>query len=85
MIGASIPVILKAEDREQFRNAMERIGLRVPKSGIARDMSQARDVAEQIGYPLIIRASFTLGGIGSGVAYNREEMEASPVQGSMSA
>jgi carbamoyl-phosphate synthase large subunit len=76
VIGASIPVILKAEDREQFRDAMERIGLRVPKSGIARDMSQAREVAEQIGYPLIIRASFTLGGIGSGVAYNREEIEA---------
>jgi carbamoyl-phosphate synthase large subunit len=75
MIGASIPVILKAEDREQFRDAMGRIGLRVPKSGIARDMDGARRVAESIGYPLIIRASFTLGGIGSGVAYNREEME----------
>jgi carbamoyl-phosphate synthase large subunit len=75
MIGASIPVILKAEDRERFRDAMGRIGLRVPKSGIARDMGEARLVAETIGYPLIIRASFTLGGIGSGVAYNREEME----------
>jgi len=75
MIGASIPVILKAEDREQFRDAMSRIGLRVPKSGIARDLDQAREVAERIGYPIIIRASFTLGGIGSGVAYNREEME----------
>ncbi len=75
VIGASIPVILKAEDREQFRNAMNRIGLRVPKNGIARDMDQARQVAEEIGYPLIVRASFTLGGIGSGVAYNREEFE----------
>jgi carbamoyl-phosphate synthase large subunit len=75
MIGASIPVILKAEDREQFREAMNRIGLKVPRSGIARNMDQAREVAERIGYPLIIRASFTLGGIGSGVAYNREEME----------
>ena len=75
MIGASIPVIHKAEDREQFRNAMTRIGLRVPKNGIVRNMEQARAVAEQIGYPLIIRASFTLGGFGSGVAYNREEME----------
>ena len=75
MIGASIPVILKAEDREQFRDAMSRIGLCVPKSGIVRDMGQAREVAERIGYPIIIRASFTLGGIGSGVAYNREEME----------
>ncbi len=75
MIGASIPVIQKAEDREQFRDAMERINLRVPKNGIVRNMDQAREVAEQIGYPLIIRASFTLGGIGSGVAYNKEEME----------
>jgi len=75
MIGASIPVIHKAEDREQFRDAMTRIGLRVPESGIARNMEQARAVAEQIGYPVIIRASFTLGGFGSGVAYNREEME----------
>jgi carbamoyl-phosphate synthase large subunit len=75
MIGASLPVILKAEDREQFRNAMERIGLRVPLNGIARNMEQAREAAEKIGYPIIIRASFTLGGIGSGVAYNREEME----------
>ncbi|MGD9160603.1 MAG: carbamoyl-phosphate synthase large subunit [Desulfobacteraceae bacterium] len=75
MIGASIPVIQKAEDREQFRDAMSRINLRVPKNGIVRNMDQAREVAEQIGYPLIIRASFTLGGIGSGVAYNKEEME----------
>jgi carbamoyl-phosphate synthase large subunit len=75
MIGASIPVIQKAEDREQFKEAMNRINLRVPRSGIVRDMKQAREVAEWIGYPLIIRASFTLGGIGSGVAYNREEME----------
>jgi carbamoyl-phosphate synthase large subunit len=75
MIGASIPVIQKAEDREQFRNAMESINLRVPANGIVRNMDQAREVAEKIGYPLIIRASYTLGGIGSGVAYNREEME----------
>jgi carbamoyl-phosphate synthase large subunit len=76
MIGASLPVILKAEDREQFRGAMNKIGLRVPESGIARDLAQAKKVAKRLGYPLIIRASFTLGGIGSGVAYNREEMEA---------
>ena len=74
MIGASIPVIRKAEEREQFRDAMNRIGLRVPLNGIARNMKQARHVAERIGYPLVIRASFTLGGAGSGVAYNREEM-----------
>ncbi len=75
MIGASIPVIQKAEDREQFRDAMAHINLRVPKNGIARNMDEARQVASKIGYPLIIRPSFTLGGTGSGVAYNREEME----------
>jgi len=74
MIGASLPVIRKAEDREQFKDAMHRINLRVPNSGIVRNIQQAEEVAEKIGYPLIIRASFTLGGIGSGVAYNREEM-----------
>ncbi|RLB29531.1 MAG: carbamoyl phosphate synthase large subunit, partial [Deltaproteobacteria bacterium] len=75
MIGASVEVIHKAEDREQFRDAMEKIGLRVPKSRVARTIEQARKASEVIGYPLIIRPSFTLGGIGSGVAYNREEME----------
>jgi len=75
MLGASLPVIQKAEDRELFRNAMEKIGLKVPDNFIARNMEEARYAAEQIGYPVIIRASFTLGGIGSGVAYNREEME----------
>jgi carbamoyl-phosphate synthase large subunit len=75
MIGASIPVIRKAEEREQFRDAMRHIGLRVPENGIAKNMDQAKDVARRIGYPLIIRAGFTLGGAGSGVAYNRVEME----------
>ena len=74
MIGASIPVIKKAEDRELFKEAMTKINLRVPKSGIVRNMQDAEKAAEVIGYPVIIRASFTLGGIGSGVAYNREEM-----------
>ncbi|MCJ7593643.1 MAG: carbamoyl-phosphate synthase large subunit, partial [Desulfobacterales bacterium] len=75
MIGASLAVIQKAEDREQFRDAMSRIGLRVPTNGIARNMDEARKAAKEIGFPLVIRASFTLGGIGSGVAYNREEFE----------
>ncbi|MBN1104878.1 MAG: carbamoyl-phosphate synthase large subunit, partial [Deltaproteobacteria bacterium] len=81
MIGASLPVIRKAEDRELFRDAMTRIGLRVPRSGIAREMNRAREIAEEIGYPVIIRASFTLGGIGGGIAYNREEMEVLSVAG----
>ena len=74
MIGASLEVIQKAEDREKFRNAMERIGLRVPKSGFAKTMEEVFAVAAIIGFPLIIRPSFTLGGTGSGVVYNREEL-----------
>ncbi len=75
MIGASLPVIKKAEDRDEFRRAMWKIGLRVPESVIATDLSQARELVEKIGYPVIIRPSFTLGGTGGGVAYNREEFE----------
>jgi len=74
MIGASLEVIQKAEDREKFRNAMERIGLRVPRSGFARTMDEVFSVAAAVGFPIIIRPSFTLGGTGSGVAYNREEL-----------
>jgi carbamoyl-phosphate synthase large subunit len=74
MIGASLPAIRKAENREQFRAAMEKIGLRVPRSGFAGNMEEVFSVAAEIGFPIIIRASFTLGGTGSGVAYNREEL-----------
>jgi len=75
MIGASLAVIHKAEDREKFRRAMENIGLRVPRSGFARNMEEVPAVAAAIGFPLIIRPSFTLGGTGSGFAYNREELQ----------
>jgi len=74
MIGATLEVIHKAEDREKFRHAIEKIGLRMPKSGFARNMNDVLQIAEDIGFPIIIRASFTLGGTGSGVAYNREEL-----------
>jgi carbamoyl-phosphate synthase large subunit len=74
MIGASLEVIHKAEDREKFRHAIEKIGLRMPKSGFARNMNEALKIADKIGFPIIVRASFTLGGTGSGVAYNREEL-----------
>jgi carbamoyl-phosphate synthase large subunit len=74
MIGASLPVIHKAEDREKFRHAIEKIGLRMPKSGFARNVNEVLKIAKTIGFPIIIRASFTLGGTGSGVAYNREEL-----------
>ena len=72
MIGASTDSIKKAEDRDLFRNAMNSIGLRIPNSGIANDMVAAREIAAQIGYPIIVRPSFTLGGTGGGVAYNPE-------------
>ncbi len=74
MIGAKLDVIERAEDRRLFREAMESIGLRVPKSGIAHSISEAEEIADEIGFPIIIRPSFTLGGTGGGVAYNREEL-----------
>ncbi|NOY69844.1 MAG: carbamoyl-phosphate synthase large subunit [Deltaproteobacteria bacterium] len=75
MIGATLEAIKKAEDRELFRAAMDKIGLRVPNSGIARDMDAVRRIAGEIGFPLIVRPSFTLGGTGGGVAYNPEELD----------
>ena len=75
MIGASLASIQKAEDRDLFRNAMNKIGLRIPKSGIARDMEDVRKIATDIGFPIIVRPSFTLGGTGGGVAYNPEELD----------
>jgi len=73
MIGASIEAIEKAENRDKFRQAMQSIGLDMPRSLIARNMEEAVEAQNQIGFPLIIRPSFTLGGSGSGIAYNREE------------
>jgi len=75
MIGASVESIKKAEDRDLFRKAMKKIGLRTPKSGIATNMNKARAIADEIGFPIIIRPAFTLGGTGGGVAYNPEELE----------
>jgi len=75
MIGASVQSIQKAESRELFRNAMEKIGLRLPKSGFATSMEEARAVSREIGFPLIVRPSFTLGGTGGGAAYNPEDLE----------
>jgi len=75
MIGATTESINKAEDRDLFRNAMHKIGLRIPNSGIATDLEQVRSIAREIGFPIIVRPSFTLGGTGGGVAYNPEELE----------
>ena len=76
MIGASREAIDMAEDREQFRNAMLEIGLDVPAATIAHSMEEALQQQPTIGYPTIIRPSFTMGGSGGGIAYNREEFEA---------
>lgn len=76
MIGATQDAIDKAENRERFDVAMKSIGLDTPKSGIARSMESAWVIAEDIGFPCIIRPSFTMGGSGGGIAYNRDEFEA---------
>ncbi len=75
LIGANEEAIRKAEDRQLFREAMERIGLKMPKSGYAYSVQEALEIASEIGFPVIVRPSFTLGGTGGGVAYNREELE----------
>ncbi len=76
MIGASREAIDKAEDREKFKQAMKSIGLDCPRSMLAHSMEEALQVQAAIGYPVVIRPSFTLGGSGGGIAYNREEFVA---------
>jgi carbamoyl-phosphate synthase large subunit len=73
MIGARADVIDKAEDRQKFKDAMLKIGLDVPKSGVAKTLDEALQVRETTGMPCVIRPSFTLGGTGGGIAYNKEE------------
>jgi carbamoyl-phosphate synthase large subunit len=73
MIGASIAAIKIAEDRQLFKDAMREIGLDVPQSGLARTPAEALELAKTLGFPLVIRPSFTLGGIGGGIAYNIDE------------
>src|SRR5512140_987228 len=75
LIGASLEAIEKAEDRQLFKDAMNRIGVGMPRSGYATSWEDAKAIARDIGFPIIIRPSFTLGGEGGGVAYNLEEFE----------
>src|SRR5512134_3369404 len=70
LIGAKLPAIKVAEDRLLFKGAMEEIGLEMPRSGYVKSMDEARELAKTIGYPAIIRPSFTLGGTGGGIAFN---------------
>ena len=75
LIGANYKAIKKAEDREEFKEAMEKINLEVPRSGLAYTMEEAKKVAREVGFPLIIRPSYTLGGTGASVVYNIEEFD----------
>jgi carbamoyl-phosphate synthase large subunit len=75
LIGAKLPAIEKAEDRTLFKRAMEKIGVAVPRSGLAHSYQEAMEIIDNVGFPAIIRPSFTLGGTGGGIAYNREEYE----------
>ena len=81
LIGASRDAIDMAEDRELFRHAMTDIGLETPSARIAHSLEEALAVQSEIGYPTVIRPSFTLGGSGGGIAYNREEFEAIVARG----
>ena len=74
LIGANIAAIKKAEDRLYFKDAMQKIGLDVPKSALVNNLKDGLEFAGKIGFPVIIRPSFTLGGTGGGIAYNREEL-----------
>src|SRR5499427_1989587 len=74
LIGANVAAIKKAEDRLFFKDAMQRIGLDVPKSALVNNLKDGLEFAGKIGFPVIIRPSFTLGGTGGGIAYNREEL-----------
>ena len=73
MIAANADVIRKAEDRALFKEAVLKIGLEVPKSGVAKSLAEAHDMIDSIGLPCVLRPSFTMGGTGGGIAYNREE------------
>ena len=81
LIGAKLPAIEKAEDRTLFKAAMEKIGIAVPRSGLAHNHQEAMTIIESIGFPAIIRPSFTLGGTGGGIAYNLEEYETMALAG----
>jgi len=76
LIGASLQAINKAEDRQLFKAAMQKIGIPLPKSGYATSLDEAKAIVKDIGFPAIVRPSFTLGGTGGGVAYNSDEFEA---------
>ncbi|MCX7984038.1 MAG: carbamoyl-phosphate synthase large subunit [Bacteroidetes bacterium] len=81
LIGAKLEAIKKAEDRELFKEAVERVGLECARGGFVHSLDEAMAIAEDIGFPIIIRPSFTLGGTGGGIAYNIEEFKEKVVRG----
>ncbi len=81
LIGAKLEAIEVAEDRDKFKKLMHKIGLNTPTSEIATDLTKALEISEEIGFPLIVRPAFTLGGYGGGIAYNREELQEIAVKG----
>ncbi len=81
LIGANLGAIKKAEDRQLFKAAMEKIGIALPRSGFAHTVEEALVLAEEVGFPTILRPSFTLGGQGGGICYNREELAAQAALG----
>src|SRR5438309_2684347 len=81
MIGANYDAIKTAEDRQMFKDCMMRIGVEVPRSGYAGTVDEAEDIATRIGYPVVLRPSYTLGGTGGGIAYNVEELRSTAARG----
>ena len=75
LIGAQLEAIEKAEDRQRFKDCMTALGIDVPRSGIAHALDDVMRIGHELGFPLILRPSFTLGGLGGGIAYNRQELE----------
>ena len=73
LIGANIKSILQAENREQFKNAMDKVGIDTAKGGFVKSKNEAKEILDEMNFPVIIRPSFTLGGTGGSVAYNIEE------------
>ncbi len=75
VIGVNVDAIKRGEDRQEFKNTMARLGIEVPRSDIAHSLEEAREVVRRIGFPVVIRPAYTLGGTGGGFAYNQEEFQ----------